>query len=144
MVATFEPTPAVRQPAAEPIVLMAIPAGAWLALTDLTKRSSPDHQTARHLRRALSSITQIDTVIHGAVMVRDSQIEGISAHTHRSGAEGALQNWLRQQPELWPGLTIDDWRHLLEAGLAPVELGESTTLMMPVDIRRFGKEGHDR
>ena len=141
MVALLERTPAVVRSAAEPTVILAIPAGAWLALTNLAQAAGTDRSTRWHLRRAVGSVTEIDGVLHVVVMVRDGEVQGLSAHARRSGADRALVGWLREQPELWPGLTLEDWLHLLEAGLAPEELMGSATVMMPVDVQRPGKGG---
>ena len=136
MVALLGSTPTAATAAAEPTVLLAIPQGAWRAMMDLAQGTRTVGRTHHHLRAALDQITQVDCVLHAAVMVRSGEVQGLSAHTRRAGAERALLGWLREQPELWPGLTLDDWHHLLEAGLAPVELVESTTVMITVDVSR--------
>jgi hypothetical protein len=144
MVALLERTQAVVRSAAAPTVILAIPAGAWLALTNLAQAAGTDRSTRWHLRRAVGSVTEIDSVLHVAVMVRSGEVQGLSAHAHGSGAELALVGWLREQPELWPGLTLEDWQHLLEAGLAPEELVGSAIVMLPIDLTRPGEERHDR
>lgn len=142
MAANPELVPVDVMPTAEPIVVMAIPAGAWQSITDLARHPGGE-QYHRHLRRALDRVNQVDSVIHAVLLVRDGEVEGVSAHLHQGGAEAALTDWLRQQPELWPGITHDDWHHLCEAGLAPLELLGSTTMMLPVDTIR-GTGGRHR
>lgn len=142
MVANPELASVDVMPTAEPIVLVAVPLGAWRTMTDLAQNPQGD-QSHRHLRRALASTVQMDSVLHAVVMVNGDAVE-ISLHTHESAAEAALVVWLQEQPDLWPGVTLDDWHHLREAGLAPAGLAESTIMMLTVDTRRVRTDGGHR
>ena len=142
MVTAHEPIPVDTPSTVEPAVILTMPAGAWLALTDLASGSASDPTTRRRLRPITESVTQVDTIITAAVLVRDGEVEGVSAHVHQGDAERALTVWLRQQPELWEGITLDDWHHLREAGLVPEGLAESTIMMLPVDASRATGGGH--
>lgn len=143
MIATHELTLVDQPSTAEPMIILTMPAGAWQTVNALARQPRGE-QSHRHLRRALASVSQMDTVLHAALLVRDGEVEGVSAHVQQDDAERALIAWLRQQPELWEGITIDDWEHLREAGLAPAELLESTTVMVPVDTGRGKTRGGHR
>lgn len=141
MVAAHELDPLTETDEAGATVVLTMPVAAWLALRGLADSPEADRTTRRPLRRALGSVTQVDSVVHAAVMVREGGIEDLSVHTHRSGAEAALVGWLRGQPELWEGLGYDDWIHMVGAGVAPAALIGSTTLTVPVGTARGGDGG---
>lgn len=143
MVANAELTPVDVMPPAEPIILMAMPAGAWQTINDLARQPRGD-KNHLHLRRTLESTVQMDTVLHAALLVRDGEVVEVSLHTDESAAEAALTEWLREQPDLWAGVTLEDWHHLRESGLAPEGLAESTIMMLTVDTRRVRTEGGHR
>jgi len=142
MAVLLESTPTATAAAAEPTVLLAIPQGAWRAMMDLAQGARTDGQTHHHLRAALNQITQVDTLVHAAVMVDDDQVE-VSLHVHESAAAAALTAWLAGRIGVIPGPGMD-WQALLDGGLVPDDMMGSGVVMMPIGLTRPGEEGHDR
>jgi hypothetical protein len=142
MVATPEPTPALATPPSEPVVLLAIPQGAWRAMVDLAQGARTDGRTHHHLRAALNQITQVDCVLHTAVMVDGDEVE-VSLHSHAAAADAALTGWLADHIGIIPGPGLD-WRSLRDGGLLPEGMMGSRVALLPVDLTRPGEEGHRR
>jgi hypothetical protein len=142
MAVLLESTPTAATAAAEPTVLLAIPAGAWRAMVDLAQKTRTNGQTHHHLRAAVHQITQVDSVLHAAVMVDGDEVE-VSLYTDASAAGAALTGWLTGRIGVSPGPGLD-WRSLRDEGLLPEDMMGSRVVMLPVCLARPGEEGHRR